>query len=68
MIGRLHAQHPRLRLRVVVAPWRELPARLRAREVDIVVGALGEIEPLEEFATTACPTTTWSSSDALAIR
>ena len=42
-IGRLHAQHPRLRMRVVVAPWRELPARLRARDVDIVVGALGEI-------------------------
>ena len=53
VIGRLHAQHPRLRLRVVVAPWRELPARLTAREVDIVVGALGEIEPLEEFAVDA---------------
>ena len=50
VIGRLHARHPRLRLRVVVAPWRELPGRLTAREVDIVVGALGEIEPLEEFA------------------
>ena len=50
VIGRLHAQHPRLRLRVVVAPWRELPARLTAREVDIVIGSLGEIEPLEEFA------------------
>ena len=48
-IGRLHARHPRLRLRVVVAPWRELPARLRARDVDIVVGALGEIEQLDEF-------------------
>ena len=53
VIGRLHAQHPRLRLRVVVAPWRELPARLRARDVDIVVGALGEIEPLDEFDTVA---------------
>ena len=50
VIGRLHAQHPRLRLRVVVAPWRELPARLRAREVDIVVGALRGIEQLDEFA------------------
>lgn len=49
VIGRLHSQHPGLRLRVVVAPWRELPARLTAREVDIVVGELGEIEPLEEF-------------------
>ena len=55
VIGRLHSQHPKLRLRVVVAPWRELPARLRARDVDIVVGALGEIEPLEEFTTVALP-------------
>jgi DNA-binding transcriptional LysR family regulator len=47
VIGRLHALHPGLRIRVVVAPWRELPARLRAREVDIVVGALGEIEALD---------------------
>jgi DNA-binding transcriptional LysR family regulator len=49
VIGRLHWRHPRLRMRVVVAPWRELPARLRARDVDIMVGAVGEIEPLDEF-------------------
>jgi DNA-binding transcriptional LysR family regulator len=48
-IGRLHSQHPRLQLRVVVAPWRELPGRLRARDIDIVVGALGELEQLDEF-------------------
>jgi len=47
-IGRLHSHHPRLRLRVVVAPWRELPARLRARDVDIVVGAVGELEPIDD--------------------
>jgi len=55
VIGRLHSQHPKLRVRVVVAPWREMPARLRARDVDIVVGALGELEPLEEFTTVALP-------------
>ena len=48
-IGRLHSRHPRLNMRVVVAPWRELPARVRARDVDVIVGALGEIEPLDEF-------------------
>ena len=53
VIGRLHAQHPRLRLQVVVAPWRELPPRLTDRDVDIVVGALGEIEPLDAFAVDA---------------
>jgi len=49
VIGRLHSQHPGLRLRVLVAPWRELPGRLATREVDIVVGALRGIELLEEF-------------------
>ena len=39
VIGRLHAQHPRLSMRVVVAPWRELPPRLHARDVDIAVGS-----------------------------
>ena len=53
VIGRLHVLHPRLRLGVVVAPWRELPDRLRARDVDIVVGALGQIDALEEFTTVA---------------
>ncbi len=48
-IGRLHSRHPGLRMRVVVAPWRELPARLRARDVDIMVGGLAEIEQLDEF-------------------
>src|SRR5262245_45744690 len=46
VIGRLNAVHPRLRLRVVVAPWRELPDRLRSRDVDIAVGGLGEVEQL----------------------
>ena len=49
VVGRLSARHPRVHVRVLVAPWRELPARLRAREVDIVVGSLGELEHLEEF-------------------
>ena len=49
VVGRLSAQHPGLHVRVIVAPWRELPARLRAREVDIVVGSLGELEQLDEF-------------------
>ncbi|MET0324153.1 MAG: LysR family transcriptional regulator [Ilumatobacteraceae bacterium] len=48
-IGRLHARHPSLTIRVVVAPWRELPARLRDREVDVVVGSSSEIERLDEL-------------------
>jgi DNA-binding transcriptional LysR family regulator len=49
VVGHLTAQHPRLRIRVVVAPWRELPARARAREVDLIVGSIGEIEQLDDF-------------------
>ena len=49
VVGRLVARHPRVQVRVLVAPWRELPARLRAREVDIVVGSLGEFQQLDEF-------------------
>ena len=49
VVGRLSARHPGVHVRVLVAPWRELPARLRAREVDIVVGSLGELEELDEF-------------------
>ena len=50
-IGRLHSQHPQLTIRVVVAPWRELPGRLRDRHVDVIVGSLSEIEQLDEFDT-----------------
>jgi DNA-binding transcriptional LysR family regulator len=49
VVGRLNALHPRLRMRVIVAPWRELPARTRARDVDLMVGGLGDVEQLEDF-------------------
>jgi DNA-binding transcriptional LysR family regulator len=49
VIGQLNRLHPRVRVHVVVAPWRELPARLGARDVDIVVGGLGEIEGLDDL-------------------
>jgi DNA-binding transcriptional LysR family regulator len=49
VVGQLHAQHPGLSMRVVVAPWRELPPRLRARDVDIAVGSVAEIEELDDF-------------------
>ena len=49
VIGRLNRQHPRLHVRVVVAPWQELPARAQSREVDLIVAELSEIEQLDEF-------------------
>ena len=48
LVGRLNARHPRVHVRVTVAPWRELPARLRAREVDIVIGSFSAIEHLDD--------------------
>lgn len=50
VIGRLNQLHPRLRIRLVVAPWQELPERARARDVDLVVAELSEIRELDDFA------------------
>lgn len=49
VIARLNQQHPKLRIRVLVAPWTELPARARAREVDVVVADLSEIATQDDF-------------------
>mgnify|MGYP001182365613 CR=1 FL=1 len=49
VVGRLNARHPGLQLKLVLAPWQELPERARAREVDVVLGELREIEQLPDF-------------------
>lgn len=49
VLARLSQRHPRLRVRVVVAPWTELPARARARDVDVVVADLREIAEQSDF-------------------
>lgn len=49
VVGRLNALHPGLQLKLVLAPWQELPERARAREVDVVLGELREIEQLPDF-------------------
>lgn len=49
VVGRLNALHPGLQLRLVLAPWQELPERARTREVDVVLGELREIEQLPDF-------------------
>lgn len=49
VVGRLNRAHPNLRVRLVIAPWGELPERARAREVDVVVAELSEIALLEDF-------------------
>lgn len=49
VVGRLHSQHPGLQVTLVIAPWQELPERARAREVDVVLGEMREIEQLADF-------------------
>ncbi len=49
VLARLNQRYPRLRIRVIVAPWTELPARVRAREVDVMVAEVSEIDQQEGF-------------------
>lgn len=49
VLARLNQRHPKLRIRVLVAPWTELPARARAREVDVVVAEMSEIATQDDF-------------------
>lgn len=51
-VGLLSQSHPRLRTRVLIAPWQELPARLRAREIDLVISDVSEIQGQEDLEVT----------------
>lgn len=53
VVGRLNRLHPHLRVKLIVAPWQELPERARARDVDLIVLELSEVEQLEDFASRA---------------
>lgn len=53
VVGRLNRLHPKLRVRLTIAPWAELPERARARDVDVVVAELSEIEGLDDFESQA---------------
>ncbi len=49
VIAGLHKQHPKLKIEVVLAPWKEMPDRVRARAVDLVVAELSDIRALTDF-------------------
>lgn len=51
-LARFNQAYPGLRSKVILAPWRELPDRLRAREIELMVGDMSEIEALEDFQIT----------------
>ena len=49
-IGQLNRAHPGLRLKTILAPWQELPDRARARDVDLIVVELSQVQQMEDFA------------------
>jgi DNA-binding transcriptional LysR family regulator len=53
VVGRLNQMHPGLQIRLLVAPWQELPKRARARDVDILVLEVSAVETLDDFETHA---------------
>jgi DNA-binding transcriptional LysR family regulator len=52
-LGRLNLAHPGLRLKTVLAPWQELPDRARARDVDLIVVELSQVQLMDDFAVQA---------------
>jgi DNA-binding transcriptional LysR family regulator len=53
VVGRLNKLHPKLRFDIVLAPWQELPERLRGRDLDLVVSALTQVQQHEDFEISA---------------
>ena len=48
-LGKLSRQYPRLRTSVLVSPWMELPARIRSREVDLMVSDVSELQGQDDL-------------------
>jgi len=42
-VGALNRRAPTLRMELVVAPWREMPTRLRARQIDVMIGGSSDV-------------------------
>jgi DNA-binding transcriptional LysR family regulator len=51
-VGKLSRQYPRLRTSVLVSPWMELPARIRSREVDLMVSEISGVSTQEDLEVT----------------
>lgn len=49
VLGRLCHLHPQLRVEVVFSAWQELPQRLRAREIDLMLSNVGDTEGLDDL-------------------
>lgn len=53
VVGRLSRLHPRLQVDVLIAPWKELPERLLARDIDLMLADLSEVQAHEAIEFTA---------------
>ena len=49
VIGRMNRRFPTLRVNVVVTPWRELPGRIRARDIDLMIGGSSGVAHVDDF-------------------
>lgn len=49
-IGQLNRAHPGLRVKAIMAPWQELADRARARNVDLIVLEVSQVQQMEDFA------------------
>ncbi|MDQ7972093.1 MAG: LysR family transcriptional regulator [Rhodocyclaceae bacterium] len=53
VVGRLSRLYPRLQVDVLIAPWKELPERLLARDIDLMLADLSEVQAQEAIELTA---------------
>jgi DNA-binding transcriptional LysR family regulator len=49
VVGAMSLQHPQLRLTLVIGPWKEMPARLHTREIDLAIINVSDTRPDEEI-------------------
>jgi DNA-binding transcriptional LysR family regulator len=49
VVGAMSVQYPQLRLTLVMGPWKELPARLHTREIDLAIINISDTRPNDEI-------------------
>lgn len=49
VVGAMSLQYPQLRLTLVIGPWKELPARLHTREIDLAIINISDVRPDDEI-------------------
>jgi len=49
VVGAMSLQYPQLRLTLVIGPWKELPARLHTREIDLAIINISDVRMDDEI-------------------